>query len=897
MSLSPGSRIGPYEIIAPLGAGGMGVVFRARDLQLQRDVAVKVLPPAVAGDPDRLLRFTREARVLAALNHPNIAAIYGVHEADGIPALAMELVEGVTLAQRIADGPIRLREVLSIGKQIAEALEAAHEQGIIHRDLKPANIKIRPDGEVKVLDFGIAKIIDTAAAGERTTASETHIASMTSAGAILGTAPYMSPEQARGAPVDRRTDIWALGVVLWEMLVGRKLFGRTTFSDTIACILQEEPDWSALPGNTPESLQRLLRRALHKERKMRLDSATVARLEFDDAAVTSQQRSRPNPVVRWLPWALAAVAISINAWLLLDNRAAQTADTPAVLRVSAEVGAELALQEDLGSAVIVSPDGKTLVFATDTTTAPSTLYIRRLDQLTTTELRETDQATSPFFSHDGQWVGFFADGKLKRVHVNGGPPESLVDARAGRGGSWAADGSIVFAAGPGQSSVLYRLDAGATVPRVVSSRAEGEFAHRWPQVLPGNRGVLYSASSTAAPENWDEARVMVQPTTGVARVVQQGYYGRYVASGHLLYVKGGTLYAAPFDLTRLEITGATVSLFDNVVSDPSTGAAHYAVADNGTIVYVPGSRLSPAAQAVWMDRGGTTEPLITARTDWSNPQVSPDGKQIAFDISDGKQTDIWLQNLTTGQSSRLTFDPSDDEKPVWTPDSKRITFTSTRRGAANLYWQNADGTGTAERLAESPYAQSAASWHPNGRLLAYHEVHPATRGEVLILAVNGSPSGWRIGRPQALVSGPANETEPTFSPDGRWLAYQSNETGRAEVFVRTFEGGSGKWQISNGGGRDATWSRTRSELLWFGLSENRIMVAPFAVVGDSFRAGIPGAWSTTVVGRPTRAARTFDVHPDGERVVVVPARKERTDHVTLVLNFFDELRRIARATR
>jgi serine/threonine protein kinase/Tol biopolymer transport system component len=890
--------VGPYEIITQLGAGGMGVVYRARDLHLRRDVAVKILTPAFAADPNHLRRFTREARVLAALNHPNIAALYGVHDAEGVPALAMELVEGVTLAQRIAQGPIPLKEVLAIAKQIAEALQAAHEQGIIHRDLKPANIKIRPDGEVKVLDFGIAKSIDRAADSEDDTiASATDLAPVTGAGAVLGTGPYLSPEQARGAAVDRRTDIWALGVVLWEMLAGRQLFARSTFSDTVASILQEEPDWSALPADMPQPLQRLLRRSLQKDWKLRLDSASVARLELDDAAVAGHELSRPHRALRLLPWALAAVAIATAGWLVVGNQSPRTTDAPAVLRVSAEVGPDLVLQEDLGSAVIVSPDGRYLVFATDTTSKPSTLYVRRLDQLTTTKLPETEQATSPFFSHDGQWIGFFSDGKLKRVHLNGGPAESLADAPAGRGGSWAADGSIVFAAGPGQNSSLHRLDAGATAAQVISARAEGEFAHRWPQVLPGNRGVLYSASSTAAPENWEEAHVVVQPPTGRARVVQQGYYGRYISSGHLLYVKGGILYAAPFDLARLEITGASVSLFDDVVSDPNTGVAHYAAADNGTIVYVPGARLSAAAQAVWMERGGTTEPILSAPADWSNPQVSPDGKHIAVDISDGKQTDIWLQDLSSGKASRLTFHAARDEKPVWTPDSKRIAFTSTRSGAPNLYWQQADGADTAEPLSKSPNAQSAASWHRNGRFLAYTEMRPTTRGDIFVVPVNRIASGWHVGTPAPLAEAPANEMEPTFSPDGRWLAYQSNDTGRAEVFVRTFEGGSGTWQISNGGGRDATWSRTRSELLYFGLSENRIMVAPYAVVGDSFRAGVPRPWSTAAVGRPSRAARTFDLHPDGDRVVVVPARRERRDHVTLVLNFFDELQRMAPVNR
>jgi serine/threonine-protein kinase len=421
----------------------------------------------------------------------------------------------------------------------------------------------------------------------------------------------------------------------------------------------------------------------------------------------------------------------------------------------------------------------------------------------------------------------------------------------------------------------------------LTSLLDGEINHRWPQVLPADRGLLYVSNTS---DNWDDARVMVQPLpTGTPKIVQPGFYGRYVASGHLLYVKGGTIYAAPFDLNRLEVTGPSVAAVPQVVADATTGGAQFSASQTGTLVYLQGQTFFRSAPMAWMDRGGTTVPMPPAPSNWGNPRISPDGKQVAYDIHDGKQSDVWVLEVATGKPSRLTFDRSDESNPVWTADGQRITFTSTRDGAPNLYWQRADGTGGVQRLTTSRHAQTAGSWHPNGKVLAFQEVRPDTRSDVVLLELNESGGEPKPGRLTTFAGTAAQESEPAFSSDGRWLAYHGNETGRAQVFVRPLQG-AGKWQISTTGGRDATWGRTRPELLFFGFTEGRIMTAPFNISGGSFRHEVPRAWSNTQIGRPARPGRTFDLHLDGERVVVVPADRQSRTQMMLVLNFFEQLR-------
>ncbi len=923
MALSAGTRLGPYEILSALGAGGMGEVYRARDTKLNRDVALKVLPADFALDADRLARFKREAQVLASLNHPNIAAIYGFEDSGDTHALVLELVEGGTLAEKLAQGSglkaqgLPLDEALPIARQICDALEAAHEQGIIHRDLKPANIKVRADGTVKVLDFGLAKLAESAgsrqqAAGGALSMSPTLSMQATQAGIILGTAAYMSPEQAAGKAVDKRSDLWAFGVVLLEMLTGKPVFTGETVSHVLASVLKDEPAWTTLPANTPASIRRLLRRCLEKDRKERLSDAADARLEIKEALTTpsidSQVASgasvgvQPPGWRRALPWAVASV-LGVGLAVVLALWAPwRTSAPPAPLRMNVDLGADASLVVDQGAAAVLSPDGHLLVFAAQKSAGgDSQLFVRRLDQLQATPLSGTDGARNPFFSPDGLWVAFFAGGKLKKISVTGGAAVTLCDAPNGRGGTWADDGTIVFTPDNTVQVRLLRVSSAGGTPQPVTTLAPGETTQRWPQMLPGGKALLYSGAPTQTA--WEDASLVVQPLpAGERKVVQRGgYYGRYLPSGHLVYLHEGTLFAAPFDLDRLEVTGQAVPVLEGVIASPGiTGGAQVAVSGTGTLVYLPGQTVTADAPIVWMDRGGKTLPLRATAANWTNPQFAPDGRRLAVDIFD-KQVDVWVYEWARDTLTRLTFDPANDLKPVWTPDGRRIVFASQRNGGVfNLYWQGADGTGDVQRLTESKATQYPASWHPSGKFLAFAEQSAQTAYDVMILPMEGDEaSGWKPGKPTVFLNSPFNEQEPMFSPDGRWVAYQSNESGRYEVYVRPFPGPGGKWQVSTAGGLVPTWSRTRREL-FYSAPGNRIMVATYTVDGDSFHAAKPSVWSETPFAPRPLLQRSFDLHPDGDRFALAAAPDAQNvvklDKVVFIFNFFDELRRLAPVT-
>jgi serine/threonine-protein kinase len=938
MPLASGTRLGAYEIVGALGAGGMGEVYRARDSKLNRDVAIKILLPEVANDPDRLARFSREAQLLASLNHPNIAHIHGLEESGGVRALVMELVEGPTLAERLAGvgrvlsdppelpgpkGPgLQLDEALSIARQIADALETAHEQGIVHRDLKPANIKVRDDGTVKVLDFGLAKLSERSASlsGERggVSMSPTLTFNATQAGIVLGTAAYMSPEQARGKTVDRRADIWAFGVVLFEMLTGRALFTGETITDIIAAVVTREPDLSALPAATPRRVRDLVTRCLIKDPKQRLRDMGEARIAIERAIAEPQENAAvgsgsPERLAlqrpgwqRVLPWALfasvaAGLAVVLSLWAPW-----RTAPSRAVQRVSVELGVDASLVFiNTGAATVLSPDGSLLAFIAQKGGAKPQLYVRHLDQLQASPLSRTEDAGSPFFSPDGQWIGFFADGKLKKVAVNGGTVVTLCDAPSGRGGAWAEDGTIVFSPANVPGVALLRVSSEGGKPETMTTLGQGEVTHRFPQVLPGGRAVLYMAHSSNG--NYDDANIVVQPLSGGPRkiVVRGGFYGRYLSSGHLVYIHEGTLFAVPFSLDRLEVTGPAVPAVEGVTSSPGSGAgAQFDVSSNGTLVYLSGPSAGNNSPIHWTDRDGKTSVLRATSAFWSNPHFSPDGRRLAMDIFDGHQTDVWVYEWAGDTLSQLTFDGANDEKPVWTPDGRRIVYRSMRNGSAsNLYWQRADGTGDVQRLTEKTANDLPSSWHPSGKFLAFEENNPRTGIDLMILPMEGDEaSGWKPGKATVFLNSPFSEQEPMFSPDGRWLAYMSNETGTNEVYVRPFPGPGGKWRISAGGATGATyptWSQVRHELFYF-TTDQKIMVAAYGVEGNSFRAEKPRLLSDRrYLPRPRQ--RAFDVHPDGNRfaLAVFPdsLTEVRQDKVVLVSNFFDELRRIAPTAR
>jgi Tol biopolymer transport system component len=910
MPVIRGTRVGPYEIAGLIGTGGMGEVYRARDLTLQRDVAIKFLLPAIASHPDRLARFSREAQVLASLNHPNIATIYGLEAADGAKALVMELVEGEDLAERIARGPIPIDEALPIAKQIAEALEAAHEQGIIHRDLKPANIKVRADGTVKVLDFGLAKLADPLGPGAAVEIQMpqpptiTTPAQMTGAGVILGTAAYMAPEQAKGRPADKRSDIWAFGVVVFEMLTGERPFTGETVSDTLASVLKTDPHWPALHADLSPTVRRLLRWCLEKDPKRRLQSIGDARVQIENllAGVSDDTATPPRAASRrWMAaggsalFVAGVVVAAFSTWAWTRP----VPVTPHTMRLETTLGTDASLVasgiSQTGAAAVMSPDGTELAFVAQPHGGVPRLYVRHLDQIAAMPLAGTEEAGGPFFSPDGQWLGFFSGGKLKKIAVTGGAPATLADAPFPRGGSWGEDGTIVFSP-TWINSGLWRVPTAGGSAERLTTLAPGEGAHLWPQMLPGGRAVLYTVMPTQ--REVANAWLAVQPLpAGTSQVVQRAaFYGRYLRSGHLAWMHDATLFAAPIDLTTFVVGSPAVPVLPGVMSSTMDGDAQVEVSHTGTLVYVPRSENVAEAPLDWLTRDGKTTPLKATPADWAGVQIAPDGRRLAFNIADAaKQTDVWTYDVERDALTRLTVDPGTHRNPAWTPDGRRLVYGFSRSGGVeNLSWQRADGSGDATRLTTSPNPQYPGSWHPSGRFLAFVETRPQTDYDLMILPVEGDEaSGWKPGTPTVFLGGPFLEMEPHFSPDGRWLAYESNDSGHFEIYVRPFPGPGGKWQISTDGGLDAVWSRARRELL-YQASDGRIMVVRYTAAGDAFQAEKPRVWSQTPVQRRPLAWNSFDLHPDGQRVAMAPVAEATAGptHVTIILNFFDELRRL-----
>ena len=802
-----------------------------------------------------------------------------------------------------------------MARQIADALEAAHEKGIVHRDLKPANIKITPDGVVKVLDFGLAKAASGDTAPVDLTQSPTPTVGGTREGIILGTAAYMSPEQARGRTADKRADVWAFGVVLYEMLTGRQAFPGETTSEVLAKVIEREPDWTALPASTPPRLRELLRRCGRKDPKTRLQAIGDARIQIEElisgateetaTAVAAQPRAQRSARFAWIVAAVSlalAVSIAISSWAPWQSPPAL--ESPH--RLSAELGTDVVISRNLaGTPLALSPDGLVLAFQGEKN-GSTLLYVRRLDQLQAVSLPGTVGASEPFFSPDGQWIGFFAEGKLKKVAVTGGAAVPICDAPNPRGGAWGEDGDILFSIAASVSSPrnpLLRVSSGGGTPQPATTLSDDEVTHRWPQVLPGTRAILYTAHNRA--NNYADANIVVQTLPdGPRKILQRGgSFGRYVPSGHLVYVHDGTLFAAPFDHVALEVTGAGRSVIENIANNPFNGSAAFAFAANGTAVYLPGQTSSAELPIEWLTRDGKTTPLRARTAIWSHPQFSPDGTRLAMDVIDNGQTEIAVYDWARDILTPLTFGAEPDRTPAWTPDGQRITFVS---GERNLYWVRADGGGDPQRLtdiASLPNKGTAnmgtGSWHPSGRFLSFVEGGELTM-DLTILPMEGDEvSGWKPGKPYVFLKTPAAEYAPSFSPDGRWLAYHSNESGRDEVYVRPFPRRDGKWLVSSGGGQWPIWSRTKDELLYQTL-DNQIIAVPYSVEGNSFRREAPRLWTERrILRRPT--LRSMDLHPDGERVAAAVATESRAedsqDNVVFIFNFFDELRRISLARK
>jgi serine/threonine protein kinase/Tol biopolymer transport system component len=886
MELTPGTRLHAYEITAAIGAGGMGQVYRARDTRLGRDVAIKVLLADVAIDADRLIRFEREAQILASLNHPNIAAIYGVEDASGIPALVMELVDGPTLADRIVRGPIPIDEALPIARQIAEALEAAHEQGIIHRDLKPANIKVRPDGAVKVLDFGLAKALDPAA-GQSVSATSSPTVTMhaTRAGVILGTAAYMAPEQARGRAVDRRVDIWAFGVVLYEMLCGTRLFRGEAISDTLALVLTNDPDWTRLPPNTPEPIQRLLRRCLDKDPKRRLASASDARLEIDDALrepVAHAPRPSRTDVRSIRLWrAIAAlvtlIALALSAWVL----------RPSAVQPASRVDVALPEGTTPGDYVSVSPDGRKLIV---TAGPPSGLWVRDLASLEWRRLPGTEGGESPFWSPDGRYVAFVVGEQLRKVDTTGGPPETLCTVPGIRvaSGSWNRDGVIVFGSwGGGSGGPLWRVsqDGGTATALTEVNISKGEWYHTWPTFLEDSTHFLYFRSGPPETAGIYVGSLDTKPADQSQTRILANQLPPIYANGYLFFMRATAMMAQPFDGRRLQLSGAPVAIAD-AIRTTWYGTEVFSVSSGGALAYATAQAVEQS-QLTWVDRQGKV--ISTVGPPGSNGSVtlSPDGKRAAVrDAAYDVPGDLWTVDLSSGRRTRLTFRGNNYSPGVWSPDSTRVAYAGGNLGDT-LYLKASSGTEEIELLKVAGTRHLVTSWSRDGRFLLYHTQNtPNTGYDVWVLPLDGER------KPVLLLGERFNEWAAQFSPDGRWIVYASMEGGGADLFVRPFTVlesgkpvlGEGKWQVASRSGNWPLWRADQEILFSDGLpwvAGTPVMAATVNASRRAFEIGIPQRLF------PSSGGGAWDVTADGKRFLITVPQVQRAApaSISVILNW------------
>ena len=943
MSLATGTRLGIYEVIGMLGAGGMGEVYRARDTTLDRDVAIKILPEAFAQDAERLARFQREAKTLASLNHPNIAHIYGmegqvgqVGQVGNAPAfLVMELVEGSTLAEllvgrnasqsgeslrgtapsvsgaRQAVGlrphGVSVNDALAIAKQIADALEAAHEQGIVHRDLKPANIKVRPDGTVKVLDFGLAKALQPDMSGADLSVSPTlSLTWATRLGTVLGTAAYISPEQAKGRPADRRADVWAFGVVLYEMLTGKQAFTGDDVSDTLVSVLRDDPDWAALPEDVPASTRQVLRVCLQKDPKRRVRDMSAVRLAMEGVFETPapshalERSTHARPLWRRALPSLAVVAgcaiTGLCVWIVTRPAPARSARFVVAPPEAPPIGVTNNTHD-----IAITPDGTRIVFKVErSSTQGAHFVVRSIDDLGPSALQGPDSASTsgPFISPDGAWVGYNEqnDQTIKKVPIVGGSPITIckVEASSVRGASWGADDTIVFGINTG--SGLWRVSAGGGEPKQITTLEKGEGAHAWPEILPGGRAILFAILPSAYINDDQKSQIAVLDLqTGKRRVLfAGGSFPKYAPSGHIVYGSSGALRAVRFDLGRLEVMGNPVPVLEGVRTKPG-GDAAFALAGDGSLVYVPGKASGgvPKRTLVWVDRQGKEETIQAPPRAYTYARLSPDGTRVALDSRDD-ENDIWIFDLARGNLQRLTFDPGMNRLPVWTSDSKRVAFTSDRDGVENIYWQAADGSGTMERLSDTSSLQIPDSFTKDAHQLVFHRpFNPPYDVGVITLGPER--------RAEMLLDSSASELNPELSPDGKWLVYESDESKRSEIYLSPFpDVKRAKTLVSVRGGTRPHWSATGRELFYY--SNNRIMSV-------SVQAGANG---TLTLGRaesvvqgsyaiPLNVGRHYDVWPDGKRFLLLKdaveagAAPPAPPQINIVLNFLEELKRLVPA--
>ena len=871
----------------PIGAGGMGEVYRARDPRMGREVAVKISAERFSD------RFSREVHAVAALNHPNICHLYDV----GPDYLVMELVEGPTLAERIKQGAVPLEEALGIAKQIAEALEAAHEKGIVHRDLKPGNIKIRPDGTVKVLDFGLAKMAEATEAGACAETSPTlTLDAVTRVGVILGTAAYMAPEQARGKPVDKRADIWAFGVVLYETITGRRLFDGEDISETLAKVIQVEPRWDGIPAKA----RRLLGKCLEKDPKRRLRDIGDAWELLDVGGVPDAPAMRARNPPPWLAWtAAAALAVAAGAAGFGWWRATRPAYHP-LMRLSVDLGADAV--PGARTTAVLSPDGTRIVFPIQPRGGgPGQLATRLLDQPKAAPIPGTEGGVNPFFSPDGQWIGFGVNGKLKKVAVQSGAPVTLCDAVNMRGGSWGEDGSIVF--GQLAAGLMRVSEAGGAPQPLTKPSDSGEIRHVWPQILPTGAAVLFGGSTVSTQAAEDDNIEVLSLKTGRKKVLLHGgYFAQYLPTagvrGHLVYLHEGALFGVPFDAERLEVRGTPVPLLDDIAGDPSNSGGQFGFSQTGNFVYLSGRSSAAPYPIVWLDSTGKTTPLVAQPGIYDAPRFSPDGKRLAYLSNTGKGDDVFVYDLASGTSTQLTFTAPGNFELAWTPDGKHLVFGEGSTSGFALWWIRADRSGEPQKLLAGKFPMRPESVSPDGKRLAFVQNTTGGMPDIWMLPLDfGDPDRPKVGTPEAYLTSPLVEVDAAFSPDGRWLAYSSSSgdaSSTDDVFVRpSAAGAGGKWKISTKGGKFPTWSHQGRELFFLG-GDDRIMITDYSAKGDAFAFGTPRAWSDKrIMRRATR--QNFDLAPDGKRVAAIPRpdADERAGslHVTFLLNFFDEVRR------
>ena len=892
MSIAAGRRLGPYEILSAIGAGGMGEVYKARDTRLDRIVAIKVLPAHLADRAELRDRFEREAKTIASLDHPHICTLYDTGRQDEVDFLVMEYLEGETLAQRLQKGPLPIQQVLLYAIEISDALDKAHRKGITHRDLKPGNIMLTKLG-TKLLDFGLAKLTQDGKPATPYSESPTEKDAITAEGTVLGTLQYMAPEQVEGKEADARTDIFAFGAVVYEMATGKKAFEGKSQASLIAKILERDPlPMSSIQPMTPPALDRVVKKCLAKEPDDRWHAAKDLCDELKwISGDSSQAASAPNARMKGVralgrreliltsgASVLGAVAGGIAFWKLEPAPSAKP-----VIRavITLPPGQELAGLED-GSAVALSLDGTHLAYVARQGSTQQ-IYLRAMDSMESKPIPGTEGGVGPFFSPDGQWVGFFVGAKLKKVSVSGGAAISLADAAFPRGASWSNQGAIIFA--PSGGSLIQQVaDAGGT-SHPITRLEEGDISQRWPEFMPGGDAVLFDVGATA--NNSVAGHIAIQSVRTGQRVdlTQGGTYPKYASSGHLIYAQDGSLMAVPFDLRQFAVIGVAVPVVEGVLQSPINGGAQYSFSSTGSLVYVAGGIQSAQRKMVWVNRNGAEVPLTIPAHSYRAPRISPDGNRVAVSIEE-QETQLWLYDLSRETLTRSTFAGGVNENAIWTPDGKRIVFQSSRDGPLNIFWQMADGSGEMAKLISSEHTDAPHSWSPDGQLLAFIDINPATGIDVMVLRLSDH-------KVQPFLQTRFNEGAPRFSPDGHWLAYISDESGRYEVYVQPYPGPGGKWQISTDGGTEPVWNCNGRELFY--RNGDRMMAVEITA-RPTFSAGTPHMlFEGRYIPSPT-TFQNYDVTPDGKRFLMLKsveqAQTEPTQ-INIVQNWFEELRQKA----